>query len=150
MLLLQFSRLQLFANLMQCQLNVFHCPKKKLNNEGKPWVVNTYVEFHIFMSKCIFFSLTYSWLPSACCKLCCLVTVIGGLLLALSLGLFSAYFPYPSHASCKLDWSVLEDTSLLFIWASYYVVYDLLFTIYVCYKVSHIMIIALFFCILKP
>ncbi|KAG0715514.1 hypothetical protein GWK47_001300 [Chionoecetes opilio] len=28
----------------------------------------------------------------------------GGLVVAASLGLFSAFFPYPSHASCQVDW----------------------------------------------
>lgn len=38
------------------------------------------------------------------CKLCCCVLLVAAVFIAASLGLFSAFFPYPSHASCRVNW----------------------------------------------
>lgn len=38
------------------------------------------------------------------CKCCCVLLLVTILIIAGSLGLFSAFFPYPSHASCRVDW----------------------------------------------
>lgn len=43
---------------------------------------------------------------TGCCKCCCLMLLIAVLIIGASLGLFSAFFPYPSHASCRVDWLV--------------------------------------------
>ncbi|XP_050726604.1 uncharacterized protein LOC127003711 [Eriocheir sinensis] len=39
-----------------------------------------------------------------CCKWCCVLLVVTFLVVAGSMGLFTAFFPYPSHASCHVDW----------------------------------------------
>lgn len=39
-----------------------------------------------------------------CCKCCCILLLVTVIIIAGSLGLFSAFFPYPSHASCRVDW----------------------------------------------
>lgn len=38
------------------------------------------------------------------CKCCCIVFAAIILFIAASLGLFASIFPYPSHASCRVDW----------------------------------------------
>ncbi|XP_047494872.1 uncharacterized protein LOC125042995 [Penaeus chinensis] len=38
------------------------------------------------------------------CKLCCCAFLVVLTIIAASLGLFGAFFPYPSHASCRVDW----------------------------------------------
>ncbi|KAK3864944.1 hypothetical protein Pcinc_029408 [Petrolisthes cinctipes] len=44
-----------------------------------------------------------------CCKCCCLLLLAVVLIVGASLGLFSAFFPYPEHASCRVDWT-FDDT----------------------------------------
>ncbi|KAK8407622.1 hypothetical protein O3P69_002279 [Scylla paramamosain] len=44
-----------------------------------------------------------------CCKCCCVVLVVAVLIVAGSMGLFTAFFPYPSHASCQVDWVFGKD-----------------------------------------
>lgn len=46
-----------------------------------------------------------------CCRCCCLFLIVAVLIVAGSLGLFSALFPYPSHASCKVDWTFGDSCS---------------------------------------
>ncbi|XP_042856690.1 uncharacterized protein LOC122243259 [Penaeus japonicus] len=47
------------------------------------------------------------------CKLCCCTLLVITLVIAASLGLFSAFFPYPSHASCRVDWVFGKSCSIV-------------------------------------
>ncbi|KAK7070147.1 hypothetical protein SK128_023122 [Halocaridina rubra] len=38
------------------------------------------------------------------CKCCCLILLAVAIFIGASLGIFASVFPYPSHASCKVDW----------------------------------------------
>ncbi|KAG7169251.1 uncharacterized protein LOC121866052 isoform X3 [Homarus americanus] len=39
-----------------------------------------------------------------CCKCCCFTLLVIIIIVAISSGLLTAFFPYPSHASCRVDW----------------------------------------------
>ncbi|XP_064098580.1 uncharacterized protein LOC135209732 [Macrobrachium nipponense] len=38
------------------------------------------------------------------CKCCCILLAAVVIVVGAALGLFASLFPYPSHASCKVDW----------------------------------------------
>ncbi|XP_045609728.1 uncharacterized protein [Procambarus clarkii] len=39
-----------------------------------------------------------------CCKCCCVLLLVTIIIIGASMGLFAAFSPYPSHASCHVDW----------------------------------------------
>ncbi|KAB7497637.1 hypothetical protein Anas_07151 [Armadillidium nasatum] len=39
-----------------------------------------------------------------CCRCCCIILLTSVIIIGFSLGFFAGFFPYPTHASCKVTW----------------------------------------------